>query len=130
MERIIKFLRKPRFTTKDEEKAKKSTFQWGWGWEWDPNIVEDDEMYWTLSFLGIINGIPFVSNRYRLFVLGAEELDAGGFDYSKATLRIKNWPKSKAEMSRIATQRLAVDREDGYKRLIAALSEEDPDGDT
>lgn len=121
MERLIEFLRKPRFTTKNEKKAIDSTFQWGWGWEWDPDAVEDEDMYWTLSILGIINGLPRISKRYRLFVMGAKLLDIGGYDYSNATLRIKNWPKMQEEMHYLAIKRLLANKNGGLDRLMKDL---------
>ena len=91
MERLIRFLRKPRLETTDSEKASRSRFQWGW----DGKVELYEPQKWTLSILGIINGL---SKRYVLLITGVEEGLDGNYKFDNSKLRLTSWTKLQEEM--------------------------------
>lgn len=81
---LFTLLRKPVYSTTNVRRAVRSKMQFGVEELFETNV-------YTLSLLGIINGLPLFSRRYLLILENVIMNDKGCVDYSKARLRIRKW---------------------------------------
>lgn len=92
---LCKLIRKPLFRSTNVDYVDSSRMQWGNSWEEfssDTMVLLEDmgnEPYYTLSLLGIINGIPWFRDRWRLAVRDVHNYGTGKpLDYSDAYFKI------------------------------------------
>ena len=92
---LCKWIRKPLFRSTNDEYVDSSRMQWGDSWETltdeqrlERVLLGDEGPYYTLSLLGMINGIPWFSDRWRLAVEGAELKRGVGYRYDNAYFKL------------------------------------------
>lgn len=83
---LCKWLRKPLFRSTDYDMVDES--RWMWGLEKGvPYTLSPALNVYTLSLLGIINGLPWFSRNHYLMIMDLEG-EEPNWDYSKAYLKI------------------------------------------